>query len=323
MRLLILFRFAWRAWIPLFCWVLVLFGAGCSVESEALAPPAAAASSARTDGVPGTDPGRAAQAEPLPPDLAATAPPWLAPPQRPAFTPHWYTPSFDPLFRRQPPPAPLPAPTSPPPTRRRPAPSPVEPRYPKDFHLMEPYLEGIASWYGPRFHGKRTASGEIYNQYAMTAAHPTLPLGTVVRVENLVNGRVVWVRINDRGPYKKGRVLDLSRRAAERLEMVDKGTTPVRMSVLRWPDSVHNETELRPYTQYVVQVAAYPEPWKAEDVLESMRHRFAWTDFMLDPRPNGVLSIVVGPFDDRRAAARVAGRLRRSGVTSLVRRYRK
>ncbi|WP_281347184.1 septal ring lytic transglycosylase RlpA family protein [Thermosulfurimonas marina] len=92
--------------------------------------------------------------------------------------------------------------------------------------------EGLASWYGPGFHGRRTASGEIYNMYAFTAAHKTLPLGTYVLVTNLKNGRRVVVRINDRGPFVPGRIIDLSYAAARALNMVEDGVVPVRITVL-------------------------------------------------------------------------------------------
>ncbi|MCP1198946.1 septal ring lytic transglycosylase RlpA family protein [Notoacmeibacter sp. MSK16QG-6] len=86
---------------------------------------------------------------------------------------------------------------------------------------------GKASWYGPGFHGKKTASGERFNQNAMTAAHKTLPLGTKVRVTNKRNGRSIVVRINDRGPYAHGRVLDLSKGAASKLGFIRSGHTSV------------------------------------------------------------------------------------------------
>ena len=92
--------------------------------------------------------------------------------------------------------------------------------------------EGKASYYGSRHHGKRTASGERFDQHALTAAHRTLPFGTRVRVTNLVNGRSVEVRINDRGPFHRRRVIDLSRVAAERLGMVRRGRVPVEVQVL-------------------------------------------------------------------------------------------
>jgi rare lipoprotein A len=91
---------------------------------------------------------------------------------------------------------------------------------------------GTASWYGPGFHGNRTSSGEIYDQYDLTAAHQTLPLGTRVSVTNVQNGREVEVRINDRGPFVKGRSIDLSYAAARSLGMIGPGTVPVRIEVL-------------------------------------------------------------------------------------------
>lgn len=93
----------------------------------------------------------------------------------------------------------------------------------------------LASWYGPGFYGRRTASGEVYNSKQLTAASRTLPLGTHAEVTNLANGRSVRVRINDCGPYVKRRKIDLSRRAAERLGMMRSGVTPVRIRVTDTP----------------------------------------------------------------------------------------
>lgn len=95
---------------------------------------------------------------------------------------------------------------------------------------------GIASWYGPGFHGKRTANGEVYDQDDMTAAHRTLPMPSLVRVTNLDNGRALQVRINDRGPFKNGRIIDLSHRAASLLGFVGSGTAKVRVEILE-PES--------------------------------------------------------------------------------------
>jgi rare lipoprotein A (peptidoglycan hydrolase) len=96
-------------------------------------------------------------------------------------------------------------------------------------------LEGIASWYGVDFNGRLTASGEVYDMYEMTAAHKTLPLGTVVKVHNLDNGKDVTVTVNDRGPYVEGRVIDLSRKAARALGMREDGTAHVRLEVKSMP----------------------------------------------------------------------------------------
>jgi peptidoglycan lytic transglycosylase len=132
------------------------------------------------------------------------------PPQAPP-TPPQVEPPVPPAPPPSPPPAPPEEPTSPPAKR---------------------VLEGTASWYGPRFDGRTTASGEQFDQDALTAAHATLALGTRVRVTNLRNGRTVVVRINDRGPAYRDRVLDLSRAAAVTLGMIRPGTAPVRIEVL-------------------------------------------------------------------------------------------
>jgi rare lipoprotein A len=95
---------------------------------------------------------------------------------------------------------------------------------------------GLASWYGPGFHGKLTASGEVFNQAKFTAAHRTLPWGSRVRVTNLANGKSVIVQINDRGPAVKGRIIDLSRAAARALDMVSAGITAVRVEWLSESD---------------------------------------------------------------------------------------
>jgi rare lipoprotein A len=98
-------------------------------------------------------------------------------------------------------------------------------------HNHRPYEVGTASWYGSYFDGRTTASGEAYNMYDLTAAHPTLPLGTWVRVTNLHNGRKVYVRINDRGPIVPGRIIDLSYGAAEALQFKHKGLQRVRLDL--------------------------------------------------------------------------------------------
>lgn len=94
-------------------------------------------------------------------------------------------------------------------------------------------LEGNASWYGPNFKGRPTASGEKFKPGKLTAAHKTLPLGTVARVTNLKNGKSVTVRINDRGPFVEGRILDLSRGAAKKIDMIKDGVVPVRIKILK------------------------------------------------------------------------------------------
>ena len=101
------------------------------------------------------------------------------------------------------------------------------------------YIErGIASWYGPTFHGKRTSSGEIYNMYDLTAAHKILPFNTKVLVINLYNHKKVIVRINDGGPFVKNRIIDLSYRAAQKIDMIKTGTAPVIIKVIQTNNSL-------------------------------------------------------------------------------------
>ncbi len=116
----------------------------------------------------------------------------------------------------------------------------------------EGYREtGIASWYGKQFHGRRTSNGEIYNMYGGTAAHKTLPMGTMLLVKNLENGKTTVVRINDRGPFVKNRIIDLSYSAAKSIGMIDKGTARVQITALG--EAIHvpakTATTAKPATQ--------------------------------------------------------------------------
>ena len=106
--------------------------------------------------------------------------------------------------------------------------------------------KGVASWYGKDFHGKKTANGEVYNMHAWTAAHKSLPLPTWVRVTNLSNGRSVRLRVNDRGPFARGRIIDLSYRAAQALDMVKVGTAPVLVEALPTDGSILRYAGRRP-----------------------------------------------------------------------------
>jgi len=104
------------------------------------------------------------------------------------------------------------------------------------YQVAGPYYEtGIASWYGPGFHGNLTANGEVYDMYGISAAHKTLPFGTIVRVVEIETGRSIVVRINDRGPFIEGRIIDLSKGAAEKLGIVEKGITKVGLRILHRP----------------------------------------------------------------------------------------
>lgn len=135
---------------------------------------------------------------------------------------------------------------------------------------------GIASWYGPGFHGKLTANGEKYNQKAMTAAHKTLPLPTFVRVENLENGKEIVVRVNDRGPFSKGRIIDLTEEGARRIGMLQKGTARVRISVLSEEEDCYvsggKEVDLNS-GNFAVQIGAFSVRDNATRLAERFKGR--------------------------------------------------
>ena len=97
-------------------------------------------------------------------------------------------------------------------------------------------IKGISSFYAEDFHGKLTANGEVYDMYGLTAAHKTMPLNTICRVTNLENNKSLILRINDRGPYTKGRILDCSSGAAKKLDFINQGTTKVKIEVIEWGD---------------------------------------------------------------------------------------
>jgi rare lipoprotein A len=130
-------------------------------------------------------------------------------------------------------------------------------------------FEGIASWYGPDFHSKKTSNGEVYNMYDMTAAHKTLPMNTVVKVNNLENGKSIIVRINDRGPFVKGRIIDLSNKAAHEIDMVRKGTSKVKITVLGYNGEIENSNA--PILEVPqTRVASVPEVEAGVDALEPL-----------------------------------------------------
>jgi rare lipoprotein A len=143
------------------------------------------------------------------------------------------------------------------------------------FVLAKPdgYVErGVASWYGPTFHGVNTSMGEPYDMYAMTAAHKTLPLPAYARVTNLKNGKSVVVRVNDRGPFVANRIIDLSYTAAAKLDMLREGTTLVEVRALTpaAPDTLTRAAELPPPELYI-QAGAFADAGNAERLLERLR----------------------------------------------------
>jgi rare lipoprotein A len=181
------------------------------------------------------------------------------------------------------------------------------------------YVErGVASWYGPGFHGVSTSMGEPYDMYAMTAAHKTLPIPCYARVTNLVNGRSVVVRINDRGPFVANRLIDLSYSAAAKLDMLRNGTAMVEVRVIT-PDSPQNQaltraTETPPPTLYV-QAGAFALPANAKGLLLRLQQAGLTNVFVLPPLPGSRLYRVrVGPVSSVAEFDALAARLATLGV---------
>jgi len=201
---------------------------------------------------------------------------------------------------------------------------------------------GIASWYGGQFHGQQTALGETYNMNAMTAAHRELPLPTDVRVENLDNGRQVTVRINDRGPFKRNRIIDLSRAAASKLGMLESGTAPVEIRALptqgQETEGAADErtagsdaatgsapaastagpgdTRATQEAKYSVQVGAFGERRNADRMVGRAE---AGTNSPVrineHRRPEGLLyRVQIGPLSDAEAVDRVTEQMRDVGI---------
>jgi rare lipoprotein A len=179
------------------------------------------------------------------------------------------------------------------------------------------YMErGVASWYGPTFHGVNTSSGERYDMYGMTAAHKTLPLPTYARVTNLKNGRSIVVRINDRGPFVSNRLIDLSYTAAAKLDMLREGTTLVEVKALnvQEPDNLTRTAETPPPSLYV-QAGAFADQSNAQRVVDRLHEGGLATAFILAP-PDGkppLYRVRLGPIGSVAEFDQLAARLTELG----------
>jgi rare lipoprotein A len=210
-------------------------------------------------------------------------------------------------------------------------------QYVPDRDLRPLKQRGVGSWYGRKFHGQKTASGEIYDMYAMTAAHPTLPIPSYARVSNVANGRSVVVRVNDRGPFLHGRVIDLSYAAAWKLGYVEQGSALVEVETIlpnrtlvatapsQWPERAapaSRALEVPPPEAVRVPVEAEPGgiylqlgAFSDRDNAENFRARLALEFAALDRpaevyRRDGLYRLHVGPYRTRTDANAAADRLK-------------
>ena len=186
---------------------------------------------------------------------------------------------------------------------------------------------GTASWYGSKYHGRRSSNGEIYNKNKMTAAHPSLPFGTHVKVTNLANNQSVVVRITDRGPFKGRRIIDLSEAAAREIDMIRSGVAQVKMEILEQPQSeVASATTLPDSVvsevYYVIQAGAFGDVKNAE--MQSEKIKTLQNDLLVtltQEKVNGktVHRVLAGRFTDRQLADRIKPELDKAGIPTLVR----
>lgn len=171
---------------------------------------------------------------------------------------------------------------------------------------------GVASWYGGEFHGRPTSSGEIYDMFQLTCAHNSLPLGTLVMVTNLENGRSVELRVNDRGPFVKERIIDVSYAAARILGMWGKGTAYVKVE---WVGPALSEQVER----FNIQIGSFSEESRARDLAEQLKKDFKDVYVATVETPTQKYHRVrIGPFETKEAALPVAERLSQLGFNVLL-----
>jgi len=176
---------------------------------------------------------------------------------------------------------------------------------------------GIASWYGPGFHGKTTASGAIYNQHDLTAAHQTLPLGTRVLVTNLENGRSIEVLINDRGPFAKGRIIDLSYAAGEILGMIGSGTIPVRIEVVG--SGADKISLIKDSLDYTLQLGSFSVLENARQLRDRVASTFTEVAIVpLNTSTSTFYRVQVGQFSTRSSAEEQARRVTQAGYPVVI-----
>jgi len=175
---------------------------------------------------------------------------------------------------------------------------------------------GIASWYGPGFHGKATASGDVYDQNEFTAAHQTLPLGTRVMVTNTENGSTTEVTITDRGPFAKGRIIDLSFAAAQALNMIRPGTALVRIDVLDSPIPIQT---VRASLDYTLQVGSFSQLENARQLRDRVAKSFSdVTIAPLQSKDTTYYRVSLGTFSSRSDAEERARQLTEAGYSVII-----
>lgn len=187
------------------------------------------------------------------------------------------------------------------------------------FNKYGDTITGIASWYGGKFIGRRTANGEIFTSQNLTAANKTLPFNTRVLVTNLNNGKSVVVRINDRGPYVGDRIIDLSYAAAKAIDMIGTGTAPVRLEILKPGEGIGIQERNFAPNAYYLQLGLFSIKDNAEHLKNELYHSF--NNIIIDTDIIGKRTyyrVLVGPFEDQIATYIEAEKLKDMGFVVIV-----
>lgn len=175
--------------------------------------------------------------------------------------------------------------------------------------------QGQASWYGKKFHGHMTSNGEIYDMYSMTAAHKTLPIPSYIKVTNLNNNKTAIVRVNDRGPFHQGRIIDLSYVAAYKLGVAQSGTADVKIEVITvMPPSTTDKTTEKQTARYAIQVSASQDKQQCEKLAHQLSQRLSVNSFLENITTHH--RVFLGPFNDYRQAMQMLERVKSLGYSS-------
>ena len=187
---------------------------------------------------------------------------------------------------------------------------------PYDREKILRYREvGVASWYGEEYHGRKTANGEVYDMYAMTAAHPTLPFNTFVRVTNVENGKKAELRINDRGPFISGRIIDLSHSGARAIEMLTRGTAKVSIEVTGFAGSESSFF----HGTFALQVGAFESEENAKRLRKELQKKYADVRVVLwESNVKRLYRVRLGSFRSEAEARRYFEILRKENLAGFI-----
>lgn len=187
-----------------------------------------------------------------------------------------------------------------------------------DYKVLNDITEfeelGYASWYGNKFHGHLTSNGERYNMFAMSAAHKNLPLPSYLQVTNTDNGKQIIVRVNDRGPFHQGRIIDLSYAAAKKLDMLKSGTAKVKIILLHFSK---DKTETAPFNeQLYIQYLVTSFPQKAQQLTKQLRKKYQVKALFVEDK--GQYKLRLGPFNNQQKAQKLLVKIQQNYPNAFI-----